>query len=64
MKNQSRFIIRMIEGKGWRWWKWGYEAASLQDDALFHSVLSRSIKTHPEDGHGPASNINNVKTIP
>ena len=36
-------------GKGWRWWKSGYEDASLQDDALFslYLVLSSFIDGLP-----------------
>jgi hypothetical protein len=42
--------LRMIEGKGYGGnWKMGYEDASLQDDALFHSVLSKSIE-NPSGG--------------
>jgi hypothetical protein len=29
-------ILRMIEGKGRRWWRLGYENTLLQDDALFY----------------------------
>jgi hypothetical protein len=36
-------ILRMIERKGWQWCKSGYEDTSLQEDALFYSLLSRSI---------------------
>ena len=42
-------LLRMIEGKGWRMWKLRYEDTSLQDDALFYSVLSRS-RENPSGG--------------
>jgi hypothetical protein len=33
-------LLRIIEEKGWRGWKFRYEDISLQDDALFYSVVS------------------------
>jgi hypothetical protein len=42
-------LLRIIQGRGWRWWKLGYEDTSLQNDALFYSVLSRSMK-NPSGG--------------
>jgi hypothetical protein len=33
-------LLKMIQGKGWRWWKLGYEDTSLQIDALFYYIFS------------------------
>jgi hypothetical protein len=42
-------LLKTLNGKGRRLWKLGYEDTSLQDDALFYSVLSRSIE-NPSGG--------------
>jgi hypothetical protein len=53
------YLLRMIEGRGWRWWKLGYEDTSIQNYASFYSVLSRSIKIRWVD-RLPASKENTI----
>jgi hypothetical protein len=43
-------LLGMIEGNGRRFWKLAYEDTSLQDDALYYSILRRSFIENPSKG--------------